>query len=117
MCETNCRSPSRGTDSKRQSTTSTTSTMTISSLNDTQIPPSILASRTTVGPTTTSTGKQNRVTFADDLTTSHRLSDSILEAHVLEEDDLESVISDRDSFYQVIFTLFFLLFFFFLFVS
>lgn len=97
MCETNCRT-SIGTDSKRQSATSVTSTMTISSLNDAQTPQSILASRTVLGP---STGKQNRVTFADDLPTSRRLSDSVLETHVLEEDDLESVISDRDSVYQV----------------
>uniref|UniRef100_A0A0R3RGV9 CAS family C-terminal domain-containing protein n=1 Tax=Elaeophora elaphi TaxID=1147741 RepID=A0A0R3RGV9_9BILA len=114
MCETNGRA-SIETDLKRQSATSINSTMTISSLNDTKTPQSILASRTTfVDPLTnattettastttnmTTSGKQNRVTFADDLTTSHRLSDSILEAHILEEDDLESVISDRDSFYQ-----------------
>ncbi|CAG9530088.1 unnamed protein product [Cercopithifilaria johnstoni] len=98
-CETSGRT-TIGTGLKRQSGTSTSSTMTISSLNDTQTPQSILASRTTFGPSTTTTSKQNRVTFADDLTTSHRLSDSILEAHILEEDDLESVISDRDSFYQ-----------------
>ncbi|KAM3722122.1 Enhancer of filamentation [Dirofilaria immitis] len=75
--ETNSRT-SMGTDSKRQSTSSTTSTLTISSSNDTQSPSSILASRTTFGPATTPT----------------------TESHVLEEDDLESVISDRDSFYQ-----------------
>ncbi|KAL3997792.1 hypothetical protein ACH3XW_12365 [Acanthocheilonema viteae] len=100
ICETNG-GTSFGTDLKRQSATSTTSTMTVSSLNDTQIPQSILASRTAFGSSTNQTaGKQNRVTFADDLITSHQLSDSILEAHILEEDDLESVISDRDSFYQ-----------------
>ncbi|VDK75227.1 unnamed protein product [Onchocerca ochengi] len=100
MCETNDKT-STGTDSKRQSTASSSSTMTISSSNEIQSPPSILASRSNFGSTTTPvTGKQNRVTFADDLTTSHQLSDSILEAHVLEEDDLESVVSDRDSIYQ-----------------
>uniref|UniRef100_A0A5S6PWA6 SH3 domain-containing protein n=1 Tax=Brugia malayi TaxID=6279 RepID=A0A5S6PWA6_BRUMA len=98
ICETNGRI-SVGLDSKRQTGTSN-NLINISNLNDSQTPQSILTSRTTFGPSTTTIAKQNRVTFADDLTTSHQLSNSILETHVLEEDDLESVISDRDSFYQ-----------------
>ncbi|VDK73439.1 unnamed protein product [Litomosoides sigmodontis] len=100
MGETNGRT-SIGTDLSRQSVPSTASTMTVSSVNDGQAPQSILTSRTTLGQSTApTTGKQNRVTFADDLTTSYQLSDSILETHVLEEDDLESVIGERDGFYQ-----------------
>lgn len=104
MCETNGRTPIE-TDLNRQSTNSTMTT--ISSSNDIQTPQSILASRSTLGQSTApTTSKQNRVTFADDLTTSYHLSDSILETHILEEDDLESVVSDRDSFYQVTTALF-----------
>ncbi|VDM12597.1 unnamed protein product [Wuchereria bancrofti] len=98
MCETNGRI-SIGMDSKKQQVTSN-NLMNISNLNDSQTPQSILTSRTNFGPSTTTIVKQNRVTFADHLTTLHQLSDSVLETHVLEEDDLESVISDHDSFYQ-----------------
>lgn len=77
--------------------------MTISSLNDFQTPSSTLDNRAALSLITDSAGKLNRVTFADNFgrNTTHRLSGSILEGHVLEEDDLESVVSDRDSFYQV----------------
>lgn len=76
--------------------------MTISSLNDLQMPTSLQATKSIINPdSSTSSDKSNRVTFTDKVNSTQRLSSLIAEGHVLEEDDLESVVSDRDSFYQV----------------
>lgn len=103
-------------DSKRQLSVATESSTSVSSLNDRSTPPSVAWTRKTSldSPITSSSPidtpctslnekAPNRVTFAENLNSVHLLPDSPFEGHVFEEDDLESVVSDRDNPCQVCF--------------
>ncbi|VDM97944.1 unnamed protein product [Thelazia callipaeda] len=73
---------------KRQSAVSNASSTPIPNMNDMQTPTSILASRGSLSPAGTS-AKQNRVTFADNISVSHPLSTLTLEGH-------ESTVDQED---------------------
>uniref|UniRef100_A0A9J2PT45 CAS family C-terminal domain-containing protein n=1 Tax=Ascaris lumbricoides TaxID=6252 RepID=A0A9J2PT45_ASCLU len=103
-------------ESKRHSTTSTLSTATATSSTDFQAAPPILLAKApsdvtlngavnggTEKPASsrqTCNDKPNRTTFSDTQSLMSRSMSSAGEGRVMEEDDLESVISDRDSLYQ-----------------
>ncbi|MFH4978407.1 hypothetical protein AB6A40_005116 [Gnathostoma spinigerum] len=99
-------------DPKRDSTGSSLSSQSALSSSDIQTPPSILSSRNSGfesdSSANTNTLKSSgdsvrpKVTFADNLTTYRPYSNGngSVDGRVMEEDDLESIVSDRESLTQ-----------------